>query len=252
MSPFKPATVLLTRSQAAAGPWLAALNSAGINCWNEPLLTAHALPPEAMLPAARQSSDWSAALITSGNAVPGLSQLALRRDLPILTVGDTTAAIARRHGFSQVISANGNAADLAALVRRDYSTSQGPLLYLAATTVALDLAAELSADGFTVDRINCYRTQAVEHLQAPTIAALEAAEIRAVALASAETARVFCRLIKHHHLGCKIACIDSFCLSPQIAEIANRELLWRQSHVAAQPHSSVMLDLIIGTYGAGA
>src|SRR5581483_8714594 len=67
-----------------------------------------------------------AILVTSGNAVPPLP--ASHHGLPLLAVGDATAARARAAGFGQVSSADGNAGDLATLVAGRCDPDGDPLL----------------------------------------------------------------------------------------------------------------------------
>ena len=60
--------------------------------------------------------DYGAVIVTSANALRGIEpQLAGSRllKLPLFAVGEHTAAAARRAGFANVISANGDAAALA-------------------------------------------------------------------------------------------------------------------------------------------
>ena len=57
-------------------------------------------------------------LFTSANGVRALAALTRRRDLPALCVGKATARAARRAGFRDCLSADGDARALADLARR--------------------------------------------------------------------------------------------------------------------------------------
>ncbi len=252
MSPCKPRTVLLTRRQELAKPWADQLAQAGIESLTDPILVVQPLDPRVMIPKDRQVIDWTAALVTSGNAIAGLDLLGLAADVPIYAVGDTTAAKARLHGFNKVISAAGNGHDLATRVAQDMRPDRGPIVYLAGASVAVDLALVLAAHGFTVERVNCYQMVPATALQPATITAIRSQQISAVALASSQTARVFCQLVQTHNLAPAIARLDSFCLSPQIADIVGRDLRWQHIHIADRPTTSAMLALMMNAIGTGA
>ena len=61
-------------------------------------------------------SGVQAILATSANGVRAFAQRSARRDLPVFAVGPQTARSAKLAGFSDVKSADGDAADLAKVV----------------------------------------------------------------------------------------------------------------------------------------
>jgi len=84
---------------------------------------------------------------TSVNGL-AFADLTPRRDWPVFTVGERTAAAARACGFLDVVSADGDASDLATLIdrqwtRRGWSHVQGVLLAPTASRPAADLTARL-------------------------------------------------------------------------------------------------------------
>lgn len=65
------------------------------------------------------SVDVAAVVFASGSAVRGFVKLGGRRDLPAITIGPRTTAVARELGFTVLAEANGqSAAELAAAVQR--------------------------------------------------------------------------------------------------------------------------------------
>ncbi len=104
--------VLLTRppgENAGLGGELARL---GATCLEWPLTRIVPLIERLEVPA-----ETEAILFTSANAVRAFAAASPVRDLPVFTVGDRTAAVAREAGFAQVTSARGDARDLARLAR---------------------------------------------------------------------------------------------------------------------------------------
>ena len=99
---------------------------------------------------------YSAVIVTSANALRGIEpHLKGHRmlELPLFAVGEHTAAAARRAGFTHVVSANADAANLRYLVLASLRAKElkkaSTLLYLAGAELSRDLASEL----VTIDRI---------------------------------------------------------------------------------------------------
>src|SRR4030081_1181875 len=98
---------------------------------------------------------YGAVIVTSANALRGIEpQLKGHRllELPLFAVGEHTALPARPAGFSHVMSANGDAASLCALVLESVRAKElqkaSTLLYLAGADPARDIAGELGERGF--------------------------------------------------------------------------------------------------------
>ena len=71
-----------------------------------------------------------AVLVTSANGARAFARATMQRTIPVFAVGDASAAAATQSGFSQVTSANGDVAALAALVRDRLSPLDGVRSYL--------------------------------------------------------------------------------------------------------------------------
>jgi uroporphyrinogen-III synthase len=104
--------------------------------------------------------DAQALLFTSANGVRAFPDARRLHAKPVLTVGDATAEAARSAGFSEVRSADGDAGALAALAKATLQPNAGKLVHIAGDHVAGDLAGELGAAGFTVERRVGYAARA--------------------------------------------------------------------------------------------
>jgi uroporphyrinogen-III synthase len=103
------------------------------------------------------STEGAQALIfTSSNGVRAFPDVYGARSLPVLAVGEATAAAARAAGFADVRSADGDANALAALARATLSPAGGGLIHIGGTHVAGDLSGRLTAAGFRVERRVAY------------------------------------------------------------------------------------------------
>ena len=118
---------------------------------------------------------WGAVVLTSGNAARAIAKHARRAELaalPVFAVGHRTAEAARAAGFADVTSADGDVAELAAIVG-DTLPESCQILYLSGPERAGDLASLLIEAGFRVRTVVIYRAVADGWLAAEATAAME-------------------------------------------------------------------------------
>src|SRR5258708_27432249 len=139
---------------------------------------------------------YGAVIVTSANALRGIEphlENSRLLALPLFAVGERTADAARRAGFENVISADGDAAGLRDCVLASVKTKElkkaSPLLYLAGADLARALAGELGERGFTVVTHTTYRMAAVSSLPCEICDAFAAHRIEAVLHYSPRSAR---------------------------------------------------------------
>jgi uroporphyrinogen-III synthase len=121
------------------------------------------------------ASPWAAVLLTSANGARALAAHARRTELlalPVIAVGRASADAARAAGFADVVSADGDADDLAHLAAARFAGSPVPLLYAAGEDRSGDLAAALSAKGIAVRMVVVYRAAGAAEFSPEVRAAL--------------------------------------------------------------------------------
>jgi uroporphyrinogen-III synthase len=227
--------VLITRPEPGATDTAARVAAIGLTPVVAPLLDIRLIPIR--VPPARVA----AILLASGNAVDALATLC--RSLPVLTVGAATARRARQAGFFNVLSADGDAVALAALVRSRLLASDGPLLLASGRGQSLALAADLRASGYRVVRRVAYAAAPVPRLPDSARDALLGHHLRTVLLFSAETARHFVRLVRQAGLLETLADREAITIGPQAA-MALKHTQWARIRVAAKPTQDDMLALL--------
>ena len=197
-----------------------------------PLLRVHSL-------LLRPTPDPAAVLISSSNALPSLP--AALHDVPLLAVGDATSERARAAGFRRVSSAGGDAEALLALAR--ISQPPGAALLLATGRgQGGHLAAGLRTAGFRVYRRTVYAAVPVPRLPLAAMTALRADTLQAALFLSAETARIFVRLLPPAlHLA--LARIDALAIGQSAAETLSL-LPWRRVRVSVRPTLDDVLALL--------
>jgi len=172
---------------------------------------------------------------TSANAVRAYAALTPRRDLPVWTVGVSTAQAARKAGFERVTSSDGDVADLG--VRLAADLSRGAVVkHPCALELAGDLASPLAAVGVTLRPAPIYQT-VVAAVDGAIRAALASAEI--VLLHSPKGARALNRLLAVHPTTVQRA----LCLSPAVAAALDVGKIPTVSF-AALPNETALLKLL--------
>lgn len=230
--------ILVTRPQPGADETAAQLIRLGHQPLICPLLDIAYLDSPLVI-----GPDVAALVLTSPSGVRGLARLTARRDLPLYSVGDRTADLARQLGFAQVLSAAGDVNALADLILREPPAKAGRLLHVGGENVAGDLAGLLRPHGIGLDRHIAYRAVPVQALAVPTAAALADGGISHVLLFSARTARCFVTLVEKAGLAPAMAGLTALCISQAVAE-AIQGPAWGGIKVAASPDADHLLALL--------
>lgn len=240
--------VLITRAQPDADTFAAKLDAADIGSVIAPIFSVRPttdIPPE--------MEDVSGLLMTSANGVRAFAALCPERDLPVYAVGDATARAARAAGFDDVVSADGDVVDLAALVRRLADPTKGALLHPAGRERAGDLRVLLGQFGFTVRREVIYRAAVAEVLPTEAMYALREGVLDGAAFFSPRTADAFVTLVKDAGLASNCADLVAFCLSQAVSNAlaeAPEAPVWRERAVAMRPTGDDLYHLIHSHAGA--
>jgi uroporphyrinogen-III synthase len=162
------------------------------------------------------------------------------RSLAVFAVGDATARAAVEAGFTNVASAGGNVEDLARLAVARLSPSDGPVLHVAASAVAGDLAGRLAAAGFAVRRAVLYDAVTATELSDATRQALAAGAIDLALFFSPRTAATFVTLAGAARATDTCRGVTAFALSEAVAT-ALRGLAWREVVVTRRPDEPALL-----------
>jgi uroporphyrinogen-III synthase len=249
--------ILVTRPQPDNEATGASLRARGFDVLLAPMLRFEpvGLPDDAC-------SDYAAVVVTSANALRAVEpQLAGHRllDLPLFAVGDRTAAVARRAGFTTVISADGNAADLRELVLAKISNKISnkakdkaknkklrtvrPVLYLAGADLSHDLAGELAEGGLSVVTRTTYRMATLSVLPRETCDAIAANQVEAVLHYSVRSARAFLDAVRSAGVEISALAVQQCCISGTVASIL-REAGATQVTVASSPDENALLGVL--------
>lgn len=229
---------LVTRPEEDAEPLAEALRALGHDALIDSMLRITAFDDVQL-----DTDGVQALLFSSANGVRAFSDISLNRRVPVYTVGEASAAIARDMGFRKVHAAGGDVAALAQLVAGALKPEDGILMHVSGTVVARELKDLLQKDGFNVFRVRLYESEPVTRLSDPTIAHISKGELEGVLFYSPRTAQIFTDLIIENRLTEACRNIRALCLSEAVAEVADK-MPWRTIKVAEAPSQSAMLALL--------
>ena len=230
--------VLLTRPREDAQPLAAALRERGVDVLIEPLLSVEIMPGPSL-----DLDEVQALLATSANGVRAFAARDACRALPVYAVGDATARTAREIGFGSVETAAGDVDALADLVRRRLEPGDGPLLHVAGTAIAGDLAGRVEAAGFRYRRVVLYRARKAERLSPEAVRAIRNRDVDGVVLFSPRTAETFVTLIAAARSADACQSLTVFCLSHAVAAKAGA-VGWNRIVVARRPDQAAMVEAV--------
>jgi uroporphyrinogen-III synthase len=193
---------------------------------------------------------YSAVIVTSANALRGIEpHLKGHRmlELPLFAVGEHTAAAARRAGFTHVVSASGDAANLRDLVLASLKAKElkkaSTLLYFAGAEIARDVAAELEESGFRVVTQTTYKMTAVTSLPREACDAFAANRVEAVLHYSQRSARAFLDAARAAGVEISALAIPQCCISAAVASVV-RDAGATQVMVASTPDENALLEAL--------
>jgi uroporphyrinogen-III synthase len=197
-----------------------------------------------------EDGQYGAVIVTSANAVRGLSPQpkgSRLLKLPLFAVAEQTAAAARAAGFENVMSADGDAGSLRDLVLARVKSKElkksNPLLYLAGADLARDLGGELGERGFTVVTHTTYRMSPVPDLPPETCDAFAANRIEAVLHYSRRSARAFVEASRNAGVEISALAIPQCCISDGVASVM-RDAGATQVMVAASPDENALFGAL--------
>jgi len=213
--------VLVTRPHPDDEATAGALRARGFEVLQAPMLRFEPVP-------FHDDADarYGAIIVTSANALRAIApHLAGSRllKLPLFAVGEHTASAAGDAGFSEVMTAKGDAAALRDLVLASVKSKQlkkaSPLLYLAGADLARDLSGELGEKGFTVVTQTTYRMVPAASLPREVCDAFVANRIEAVLHYSRRSARAFLDAARSGGVEISALALPQCCISPAVAAI---------------------------------
>lgn len=157
-------------------------------------------------------------------------------DLPVFAVGDATAAAARRQGYKDVRSADGNVHDLQSLILRS-AVVGSRIVHFSAKEPAGDLAGFLSCRGFKAERVSVYETVPTSVAESEKVLGGRGA-ITGILVHSAKAGKRIADLITQSRWSGDVYCLSTAC-AEHLRKIAGVTV-----HCAPQPTERSLMTTI--------
>ena len=248
MRPPGGGVVLVTRPQGPADDLAERLRARGIEAIEAPTIRIEPVPPGGPLDRAIRAAsggryDWVVFTSVAGvqawfdrAGAVGATELRAR----VGAVGPGTAeSLARQSRDPDLVPPTFTTAALGEAFPR----GPGRVLLARADLAAPDLEAALRAKGWSVDRVDAYRTVFVEELPPPARAALDEGRVAAITFTSASTVRGFIRAAGRLPDG-----VAAVCIGPVTAAAAREAGM--DVAAEADPHTiEGLVDAVVRTVG---
>ena len=232
--------VLITRPIHDAYETAALLKNHEIDSLITPLLTInHNFRAEIDL------SGVQAILVTSLNGSRALASAISSREIPIFAVGDASAKIAKKDGFSVVSSANGSIKDLTELIRQELQPDKGTIVHACGSNVAGNLVGDLIHEGYKIISSTLYEVKEVSTLPDAAYSALLNDSITNILFYSPLSASLFSKLIKESKLEQNCHNISAYCLSSNVASALS--IKFANVIVAPMPNQASLISLFVNS-----
>ncbi|MEL6474314.1 MAG: uroporphyrinogen-III synthase [Pseudomonadota bacterium] len=229
--------VIITRAEPGARETATRVAELGFHSILSPALSIQPIVP----PPPLDLTGVTGLLFTSANGVRTFAARSDRRDIEAICVGRATRAAAEAAGWTVVKDADGNAADLAALVSEQRRVGDGRLLHVANEAAAGRLMETLRARGYDVGFAPLYRTVDARNLAPEALASLSNGPC-CVLIHSAKGAAAFDRLAPADCKALMVCAVSKAAAGPlserrvadlYIAERPNEDALLRALSFAA-------------------
>ncbi len=212
------------------------------------VLAGHSVLTSPIIAVLRINAAWPTGVVdalvaTSGHAFSALGHEPspeARRLMPLLLVGQRTAAVARENGFVGPSLVAANATELAvAITHLRHRPTR--LVYIAGLNRKADLEATLTIIGQTMDVIEVYEAKEATALSQAAIEAIWTGGLDGVLHFSRRSADLFIALARSHDVA--VSALNHFCLSEDVAAPL-RDAGCSAVAVAEAPSEAALLALV--------
>ena len=166
-------------------------------------------------------------IFTSANAIKFLNVKKINKGIKCFCVGSVTEKKAKSVGFQNIISAEGNVNNLKELILKNFSSSDGNLVYVSGEIISSDLDKQLINDGYSIRRVINYKTDHNRFFGNDFTEKLKINMPEVVYIYSQNSALSFLNFIKNENLESFWKNTNLMCLGEKTSSILN-EIKWKK------------------------
>ena len=172
-------------------------------------------------------SNYKGIIFTSANAIKFLEYKTIDKNTLCFCVGSATEKQAKSVGFQNIISAEGNIANLKELILQNFDQNEGKLIYVSGETISSNLDEQLSTEGYMIERIINYKTIHNEEFDENFVNVLKSNIPDMVYVYSQNSAISFLKFIKINKSENLWMNTNLMCLGEKTSSILN-EIKWKK------------------------
>ena len=166
-------------------------------------------------------------IFTSANAIKFLDTKEIDKNIKCFCVGLATEKKAKNIGFQNIISAEGNVANLKELILQNFNLSDGDLVYVSGEVISSDLDQQLINEGYSVKRLINYKTSHNKNFDDKFLEKLKKSIPDIVYIYSYNSAVSFLNFIKNEGIESFWMNTNLMCMSEKTSSILN-EIKWKK------------------------
>ena len=184
--------------------------------------------------------DFKGIIFTSSNAIKFLNLKKINKKINCFCVGNATERKARKSGFQNTFSAEGNVDNLKELILQNFYSSDGKLLYVSGEIISSELDKKLISEGYDVKRIVNYTVKHVENLNEDFVKKIKMKMPNIVYVYSQNSAASFLNLIKNYNLNNLWMDTNLMCISEKTSSVLN-EIKWKKIFIFSPGEEEFLL-----------
>ena len=234
-------SVLITRPQPVADEFAERLRREKFYVYTAPMTEYVEIDADS-----EDMESYQALIFTSAQAVLIFSERSTVRRLPVLAVGDATAAAAKKAGFTTVYSAKGDSGDMVNLIESVVSAlSLKKVLHPCGEDMIDDMPEDISSLGVEVVRMPVYKALFLDSMPENVVQVLKRGAVDAVTVFSARTAENLVKMLQQEDMRGVSEKLEAVCISKRVAA-GLRGISWRKIRIARHPDTEEMVEILKG------
>ena len=172
-------------------------------------------------------SEYKGIIFTSSNAVKNLNFKNIDKNIYCFCVGSVTEKFAKKNGYQNIYSADGNVNNLKEIILKNYINKKDKLLYVSGEIISSNLDKDLISEGYSVKRLINYSVKPVEIFEENFIKQLKSSMPEIVYVYSENSAKNFLSVIKKYELVDYWMNTNLMCIGEKTSAVLN-ELKWKK------------------------
>lgn len=224
---------LITRPAEDALELQESLDSLGVFSYVEPLAEIEYLDKSV-------PSGFDLVVFTSAKAINAYRRVSDEAGVRIAVVGKISEKEAKKAGFFDIMTADGEVDSLIKLIRQEIPP-KSKILYVHGNFVTKDLAGELG-DEYSVTGLELYKTTYADRFTLDLVSAIKKGQVLFSMFYSSKVAECFIKLAKKNKIEADLKKIKAICISDKVAQ--NLGGFFGEALISGDKSTESMLELV--------